>query len=105
MDRSSGHVQIAQVPGRNEPDSAGELDYRYLLTTLEKLQYQGYIGCEYKPLGQCSFCSIDDGTILHWILMAFVCFRLHQRGSGLDQRLQQTQPVIRNHTTKYSIYL
>ncbi|KAM8874570.1 putative hydroxypyruvate isomerase isoform 2-T2 [Spinachia spinachia] len=55
-----GHVQIAQVPGRNEPDSAGELDYRYLLTMLEKLQYQGYIGCEYKPLG-----STNEG--LGWI--------------------------------------
>ncbi|XP_068449259.1 putative hydroxypyruvate isomerase isoform X1 [Clinocottus analis] len=46
-----GHVQIAQVPGRNEPDSAGELNYSYLFTTLEALHYQGYIGCEYKPLG------------------------------------------------------
>ncbi|KAM9357630.1 putative hydroxypyruvate isomerase [Symphorus nematophorus] len=45
-----GHVQIAQVPGRNEPDSAGELNYSYLFNTLEKLGYQGYIGCEYKPL-------------------------------------------------------
>ncbi|XP_034387456.1 putative hydroxypyruvate isomerase isoform X2 [Cyclopterus lumpus] len=46
-----GHVQIAQVPGRNEPDSAGELNYSYLFTTLENLHYQGYVGCEYKPLG------------------------------------------------------
>ncbi|XP_034002277.1 putative hydroxypyruvate isomerase [Trematomus bernacchii] len=55
-----GHVQVAQVPGRNEPDSAGELDYRYLFNTLERLQYQGYIGCEYKPLG-----STQEG--LGWI--------------------------------------
>lgn len=48
----SGHVQIAQVPGRNEPDSAGELNYNYLFKTLESLGYQGYIGCEYKPQGQ-----------------------------------------------------
>ncbi|XP_059197873.1 putative hydroxypyruvate isomerase [Centropristis striata] len=46
-----GHVQIAQVPERNEPDSAGELNYRYLFNMLEDLDYQGYIGCEYKPLG------------------------------------------------------
>ncbi|KAG7228909.1 hypothetical protein INR49_008687 [Caranx melampygus] len=46
-----GHVQVAQVPGRNEPDSAGELNYRYLFNTLQMLNYQGYIGCEYKPLG------------------------------------------------------
>ncbi|XP_068599436.1 putative hydroxypyruvate isomerase isoform X1 [Brachionichthys hirsutus] len=45
-----GHIQIAQVPGRNEPHSAGELNYSYLFSTLEKLNYQGYIGCEYKPL-------------------------------------------------------
>ncbi|XP_072246298.1 putative hydroxypyruvate isomerase [Leuresthes tenuis] len=45
------HIQIAQVPGRNEPDSAGELNYTYLFSTLENLGYKGYIGCEYKPLG------------------------------------------------------
>uniref|UniRef100_A0A1A8F648 Putative hydroxypyruvate isomerase n=2 Tax=Nothobranchius korthausae TaxID=1143690 RepID=A0A1A8F648_9TELE len=44
-----GHVQVAQVPGRNEPDSDGELNYSYLFRTLEHLGYQGYIGCEYKP--------------------------------------------------------
>lgn len=55
-----GHVQIAQVPGRNEPVSPGELDYGYLFSTLEKLDYQGYIGCEYKPLG-----STKDG--LGWM--------------------------------------
>lgn len=45
-----GHVQIAQVPERNEPDSPGELNYCYLFDVLEKLGYKGYIGCEYKPL-------------------------------------------------------
>lgn len=51
----SGHVQIAQVPGRNEPDSAGELNYNYLFNTLEGCGYQGYIGCEYKPQGECLY--------------------------------------------------
>lgn len=46
-----GHIQIAQVPGRNEPDSAGELNFPYLFSLLEEMGYQGYIGCEYKPLG------------------------------------------------------
>ncbi|XP_062252256.1 putative hydroxypyruvate isomerase isoform X2 [Platichthys flesus] len=55
-----GHIQIAQVPGRNEPDSAGELNYTYLFNTLEKYGYLGYIGCEYKPLG-----STKEG--LGWI--------------------------------------
>ncbi|KAL1022663.1 hypothetical protein UPYG_G00030650 [Umbra pygmaea] len=46
-----GHIQIAQVPNRNEPDSAGELSFPYLFSLLEQMDYQGYIGCEYKPLG------------------------------------------------------
>ncbi|XP_017291183.1 putative hydroxypyruvate isomerase [Kryptolebias marmoratus] len=45
-----GHVQVAQVPCRNEPDSDGELNYSYLFNMLENLGYKGYIGCEYKPL-------------------------------------------------------
>ncbi|XP_028855832.1 putative hydroxypyruvate isomerase isoform X2 [Denticeps clupeoides] len=55
-----GHVQVAQVPGRNEPDAAGELNFPYLFSLLEELGYQGYIGCEYKPAG-----STDAG--LKWI--------------------------------------
>uniref|UniRef100_A0A3P8UL55 Putative hydroxypyruvate isomerase n=2 Tax=Cynoglossus semilaevis TaxID=244447 RepID=A0A3P8UL55_CYNSE len=55
-----GHVQIAQVPGRNEPDSDGEINYSYLFNLLEELKYQGYVGCEYKPLG-----STQEG--LGWI--------------------------------------
>ncbi|KAM3915558.1 putative hydroxypyruvate isomerase [Leptodactylus fuscus] len=46
-----GHVQVAQVPHRNEPDSPGELNYQYLFDLLQGLGYQGYIGCEYKPRG------------------------------------------------------
>ena len=50
----TGHVQIAQVPDRNEPDSAGEINYSYLFNMLDKLNYQGHIGCEYKPLSELS---------------------------------------------------
>ncbi|KAM9797067.1 putative hydroxypyruvate isomerase [Syngnathus typhle] len=46
-----GHVQVAQVPGRNEPDSEGEINYNYIFSMLEALGYRGYVGCEYKPLG------------------------------------------------------
>lgn len=63
----SGHVQVAQVPDRNEPDSAGELNYSYLFNTLENHDYQGYIGCEYKPLRECSFYLINYGTHLEKI--------------------------------------
>lgn len=46
-----GHVQIAQVPERNEPDSPGEVNYSYVFSVLERQQYQGYVGLEYHPLG------------------------------------------------------
>ncbi|XP_060629296.1 putative hydroxypyruvate isomerase [Anolis sagrei] len=46
-----GNIQIAQVPGRHEPDSPGELNYPYLFQLLESMDYSGYIGCEYKPEG------------------------------------------------------
>uniref|UniRef100_A0A8D0GQW5 Putative hydroxypyruvate isomerase n=1 Tax=Sphenodon punctatus TaxID=8508 RepID=A0A8D0GQW5_SPHPU len=46
-----GHIQIAQVPGRHEPDSPGEVNFPYLFQLLETLGYDGYVGCEYKPQG------------------------------------------------------
>lgn len=46
-----GHVQIAGCPERNEPDS-GEVRYEYLLSLLDDLGYQGWVGCEYRPAGK-----------------------------------------------------
>lgn len=43
-----GHVQIAGVPGRNEPD-IGEINYGFLLAHMDRLGYQGFVGCEYRP--------------------------------------------------------
>ena len=43
-----GHIQLADNPGRNEPGT-GEINYPFLLAHLEKIGYQGWIGCEYKP--------------------------------------------------------
>ncbi len=43
-----GHLQIASVPERHEPDE-GELNYEYLFQVLEDLGYDGWIGCEYRP--------------------------------------------------------
>lgn len=43
-----GHVQVAGVPGRHEPDT-GELNYRYLFELLDELAYEGWVGCEYRP--------------------------------------------------------
>ncbi|XP_065355194.1 putative hydroxypyruvate isomerase [Calliphora vicina] len=44
-----GHIQIAQVPNRHEPDHVGELNYEYVFELIEKLNYNDWIGCEYKP--------------------------------------------------------
>lgn len=46
-----GHVQIASVPARAEPDE-GELCYPEILKAFEKLGYAGWIGAEYKPRGK-----------------------------------------------------
>lgn len=45
-----GHIQIAAVPDRGEPDS-GEVDYRWLLGHIADLGYTGHIGAEYRPRG------------------------------------------------------
>lgn len=45
----TGHIQIAQVPNRNEPNTNGEIEYKYLLSTIEPLGYNDWIGLEYKP--------------------------------------------------------
>jgi len=45
-----GHVQIAAVPTRAEPDE-GELDYRHILKLIDNLGYNGFVGAEYNPRG------------------------------------------------------
>uniref|UniRef100_A0A2K6L7W5 Putative hydroxypyruvate isomerase n=1 Tax=Rhinopithecus bieti TaxID=61621 RepID=A0A2K6L7W5_RHIBE len=47
-----GHVQVAQVPGRGEPSSPGELNFPYLFQLLEDEGYKGFVGCEYQPQGE-----------------------------------------------------
>ena len=43
-----GHIQIAGVPERHEPNQ-GELNYPYLLDLIDSLGYDGWVGCEYRP--------------------------------------------------------
>jgi len=43
-----GHIQIAGVPERHEPD-IGEVNYPYLFERIDALGYEGWIGCEYRP--------------------------------------------------------
>jgi hydroxypyruvate isomerase len=53
-----GHVQIAAVPSRAEPNE-GEIAYRAIFEALDRIGYKGWVGCEYKPRG-----GTDDG--LRW---------------------------------------
>jgi hydroxypyruvate isomerase len=57
-----GHVQIASVPARNEPDD-GEVNYPYLFRMLDECGYDGWIGCEYRPRAR-----TEDG--LGWLAAA-----------------------------------
>jgi hydroxypyruvate isomerase len=62
-----GHVQIASVPSRQEPDGE-ELNYPFLFQELELLGYEGYVGCEYRPRGKTldglAWCTDLGGQIL-----------------------------------------
>lgn len=46
-----GHIQVAQVPDRGEPNLHGEINYKYIFKMLEEKGYDGYIGLEYNPRG------------------------------------------------------
>ena len=43
-----GHIQIAGVPGRHEPDT-GDLNFDSLFDLIEQLDFKGWIGLEYRP--------------------------------------------------------
>ncbi len=43
------HMQIADVPGRNEPGT-GEIAWDYVFRRIDQLDYQGWVGCEYRPV-------------------------------------------------------
>ena len=43
-----GHLQIAGVPQRHEPDT-GELNHGYLFEVIDELGFEGWVGCEYRP--------------------------------------------------------
>ncbi|CAL1146534.1 unnamed protein product [Cladocopium goreaui] len=56
-----GHVQVAGVPDRGEPDARQEVNFRHLFQVLrDELGYKGHIGCEYQPRGK-----TEDG--LKWL--------------------------------------
>ena len=47
----TGHVQVAQVPNRDEPNHEGEINFEYVFKLLENSGYSGYVGLEYTPKG------------------------------------------------------
>lgn len=54
-----GHIQVADNPGRHQPGT-GEINYLKIFEHLQATGYEGFIGCEYNPLGE-----TDDS--LHWL--------------------------------------
>jgi hydroxypyruvate isomerase len=42
------HVQVADAPSRTEPGT-GEISWAYIFQRLARLDYSGWIGCEYRP--------------------------------------------------------
>ena len=45
-----GHVQIASVPDRHEPDE-GEINYPGIFEALDRFGWSGWTACEYRPRG------------------------------------------------------
>uniref|UniRef100_F1LBV7 Putative hydroxypyruvate isomerase n=1 Tax=Ascaris suum TaxID=6253 RepID=F1LBV7_ASCSU len=54
-----GHVQVAQVPDRHEPDSDGEINYKYIFEILKK-NGDWDVGCEYLERG-------DTADYVEWV--------------------------------------
>ena len=54
-----GHVQLADNPGRHEPGT-GEIHYGNVFAALDRLGYDGWVGCEYKP-------ATTTEAGLHWL--------------------------------------
>ncbi|MDP6512059.1 MAG: hydroxypyruvate isomerase [SAR202 cluster bacterium] len=53
------HMQLADNPGRNEPGT-GEINWPFLFDFIDSTDYEGWIGCEYRPAG-------DTNEGLVWI--------------------------------------
>jgi hydroxypyruvate isomerase len=45
------HMQIADVPARNEPGT-GEIGWAFVFRRIDELGYRGWVGCEYRPAGE-----------------------------------------------------
>lgn len=45
-----GHIQFADSPGRGQPGT-GEIDFQQIFSAIQKSNYSGWCGAEYKPVG------------------------------------------------------
>lgn len=45
------HIQVADPPARTEPGT-GDIDFPAIFDLLDRLDYRGWIGCEYTPVGR-----------------------------------------------------
>jgi hydroxypyruvate isomerase len=46
-----GHIQVAGVPDRAEPDENNEVNYAAIFRALDRIGYGGLVGLEYRPRG------------------------------------------------------
>ena len=54
-----GHIQFADCPGRHQPGT-GLIDYKQIFSIIDASAYSGWVGAEYKPLG-------DTQNSLDWL--------------------------------------
>ena len=80
-------MQIAQLPGRDEPDDNGEVNFPFLFKLLNKLGYDGWVACEYVPRGERTavFCHLPPlvcvcvcGCICICVCVVYVCVAFHK---------------------------
>jgi len=58
-----GYVHVGDVPGRHEPGT-GEINYPNVLEALADAGYDGYVGCEFQPIGNPESAIRDVGKML-----------------------------------------
>ena len=75
-----GHIQVAGVPGRHEPD-VGEINYPSLFALIDALGYTGWVGAEYTPQRGSAPGATTDG--LGWLRSELKATAARAERSGL----------------------